>query len=224
MDLLKIPFSIIIEWMCFFASILFIPKKVQPSYWKAFIVYLGILAIFETCAHLVVKTFPTFKSNHVLYNGFLPIYCFFHFWIFSKVINLKRIRIICLTLAALLSIGYMIEWYHQGFGSYFYRTNTAFSGLVVLLCITYYFSLFKQEEYHDILKDAAFWFVTGCLIFYATNTTVNAFFAEIIRVKIKGQLSIRYAIMNILNILMYSCWMKSFLCLRNKRIYTRASF
>ncbi len=208
--------------MCFVASILFIPKRIFPRYWRAFIIYLGILIIFETYTHVASKMATVTRSNHSLYNSFMLVYASFHIWIFSKIITLKNIKIICSLLALGLLVGYISEWLYQGFYLYFYRTNTAFSGIMVLLCIIYYFSLFKQDEYHDLLKDATFWFVTGCLIFYATNTAVNAFFAELIRVKIKGQVSIRYAIINILNILMYSCWIKSFLCLKNKQIYTRA--
>ena len=222
MEVSKIPFSLIIEWMCFISSILFIPKKVNPKFWTFFGIYLGIMILIESYAHYTTIVTITSKNNHAIYNGFLFFYAAFHLWIFSKVIVLKYINRLCLLLAFLLLIGYFGEWLHQGFGLYFYRTNTVFSGIITLLCIIYYFSLFQQEEYHDLLKDAAFWFVTGCLIFYATNTAVNAFFAEIVRTKIKGQVSIRYIIMALLNIIMYSCWIKSFLCLRNKQIYIQA--
>ena len=222
MEITKIPFSLIIEWMCFISSILYIPNKINPKFWSLFRVYLGIMILIETYTHYTIIVAMSSKNNHVIYNGFLFFYAGFHLWIFSKIIALKYIKHICLSLAILLLTAYIAEWMHQGFGLYFYRTNTIFSGIITLICIIYYFSLFKQDEYHDLLKDAAFWFVTGCLIFYATNTTVNAFFAEIIRTKIKGQVSIRYIIMAVLNIMMYSCWIKSFLCLRNKQIYTRA--
>jgi hypothetical protein len=126
------------------------------------------------------------QNNHAIYNAFLLVYMPFHVWVFSKLIALKNIKILCAILLLGLLFGYAIEWAHQGFGFYFYRTNTAFSGVVVLLCIVYYFSLFMQNEYYDLLKDASFWFVTGCLIFYATNTAVNAFFAELVRVRVLG--------------------------------------
>ena len=219
--LLKIPFSLIIEWLCFVASILYIGKNTEPSYWKLFPIYLGIMVLVETYCHYLGRVTPTTRSNHAIYNSFFVIYYSFHIWIFSKVITLRRIKGVCALLGLALLVSYFYEWSHQGFFFLFYRTNTIFSGIVVLLCVIYYISLFKQEEYHDLLKDASFWFVTGCLIFYATNVAVNAFFLELVRTKIKGQVSIRYLIMAILNIVMYSCWIKSFLCLKNKRIYTQ---
>jgi hypothetical protein len=209
------------EWMCFVASVLLIPKNVQPKYWRAFILYLGVTVIVESYTHYLGRIVATPQNNHAIYNAFLLVYMPFHVWVFSKLIALKNIKILCAILLLGLLFGYAIEWAHQGFGFYFYRTNTAFSGVVVLLCIVYYFSLFMQNEYYDLLKDASFWFVTGCLIFYATNTAVNAFFAELVRVRVKGQVSLRYIIITILNILMYVCWIKSFLCLRNKQIYTQ---
>jgi len=220
--LLKIPFSLIIEWMCFIASILFINNATQPKYWKLFPIYLGIMVLVETYCHYIGRIAFAYKGNHAIYNGFFLIYYSFHLYIFSKIINLKNIRIICAILSLILLVSYLSEWMHQGYFFLFYRTNTIFSGILVLLCILYYISLFKQDEYHDLLKDVSFWFATGCLIFYATNVAVNAFFLELVRTKIKGQVSIRYVIMAILNIIMYSCWIKSFLCLRNKQIYTRA--
>jgi len=218
----KIPFAIVIEWVCLIASILLIPKIVIPKFWKCFPFYLAMVAAVETYCLYFAKLMPVAKSNHAIYNGFFLFYFAFHIWIFSKLISLKKIKLLCTILALALITAYISEWIHQGFFFLFYRTNTLFSGIVVLLCIIYYYSLFKQEEYHDLLKDASFWFVTGCFIFYATNTAVNAFFAELVRTKINGQVSIRYAIMALLNIFMYGCWIKSFLCLKNKQTYTPA--
>lgn len=208
--------------MCFVASILFIPRKIKPVYWRAFPVYLAILVVVETYCHYVSRSASVNRNNHAIYNGFFLVYACFHLWIFSKIILLKKAELLCACIALILLAGYAYEWNYQGFFFLFYRTITTFSGAVALLCIAYYFSLFKQESYHDLLKDASFWFVTGCLIFYTTNTAVNAFFAELVRIKIKGQISIRYVVMALLNVMMYGCWIKSFLCLKNKRIYIQA--
>lgn len=222
MIIAKIPFSVIIEWMCLIASILFIPKNLIQKHWRCFIPYLLIVATLETFSYLIGRVIQIDLNKHILYNSFLLIWPIFHFYIFSKVILLKSANFLCLIITIAVLISYFFEWFSFGFNSYLYRTDTFAGGCMVLLSIIYYIGLFKQDEYHDLLKDAAFWFVTGCLIFYGTTTAINAFFEELVRIRIKGQVSLRYVIINIFNIIMYSCWIKSFLCLRNKQIYTRA--
>lgn len=222
MIITKIPFSVIIEWMCLVASILFIPKNLVQKHWRFFTIYLLTVVGVETFSYLIGRVIQVDVNKHILYNGFLLIWPIFHIWIFAKVISLKNINILCLLIGIAIATCYIVEATHFGLSFYLYRTDTLASGAVVLLSIIYYISLFKQDEYHDLLKDAAFWFVTGCLIFYGTTTAINAFFEELVRIRIKGQVSLRYIIINIFNLIMYSCWIKSFLCLKNKQIYTRA--
>ncbi|MGE6220010.1 hypothetical protein ACQKCH_09300 [Nubsella zeaxanthinifaciens] len=222
MSITKIPLSVIMEWMCLIASILFIPKKLTQSYWRMFIPYLALVAVVETFSYLVGRVIDIDLNKHYIYNSFLLVWSLFHLWIFAKIIPLKNIKAVCITIGFAIVVCYIVEWAYFDFTFYLYRTDTFIGGIIVLLSVIYYISLFKQDEYHDILKDASFWFVTGCLIFYGTTTSINAFFEELVRIRIKGQVSLRYIIINIFNVIMYSCWIKSFLCLRNKKIYTQA--
>ena len=218
---LNIPYSLIIEWMCLITSILFIPKSLNQKYWRFFTPYLLVIVIVETFSYLAGRIIDIKPNNHILYNTFLLVWPLFHLWIFTKIIPLRSIKILTILIGLVIMTSYLIECLYSGYSFYLYRTDTFASGCIVLLSIIYYISLFKQEEYHDLLKDAAFWFVTGCLIFYGTTTAINAFFEELVRIRIKSQVSLRYIIINIFNVIMYSCWIKSFLCLNNKQIYTR---
>lgn len=219
MTITKIPFSVIIEWMCLIASILFIPRNLFQKFWKLFIPYLMIVVTVETFSYLVGRVINLDVNKHFIYNTFLLIWIAFHLWIFTKIIPLKNVKMLSLLIGFTIAVSYFIEWFNFGFNFYLYRTDTLASGCIVLFSVIYYISLFKQDEYHDLLTDAAFWFVTGCLIFYGTTTSINAFFEELVRIRIKGQVSLRYIVINIFNVIMYSCWIKSFLCLKNKRIY-----
>jgi hypothetical protein len=223
MTVAKIPFSVIIEWMCFITSILFIPKGLNQKYWMRFTPYLAIVVLVETFSYLVGRVINIDINKHYIYNSFILIWSAFHLWIFTKIITIKNITAVCKTIGVAIIVCYFVEWLNFGFDFYLYRTDTFIGGIIVLLSVIYFISLFKQDEYHDILKDASFWFVAGCLIFYGTTTSINAFFEELVKIRVKGQVSLRYIIINIFNVIMYSCWIKSFLCLRNKKIYTRAS-
>ncbi len=217
MNLLLLPYSQIIEWVCLITSILFL-RSAKPKYWRVFIIYLLITVIVEDWAYYIAH-YARHLSNHWLYNIFLVIYASFHLWVFSKIINLPNINKICLSLLVVIGGFYVWEWNNQGLENLFYRSNTVFGISVTLLSIYYYYSLFKQDTYIEILKDPAFWFVTGCLIFYATSTGVNAFFLQILN----GNHKIRYFVLTFLNLFMYSCWMKSFLCLYKNKSSIRSS-
>lgn len=216
MKILLLPYSQIIEWMCLITSILCL-RNAKPAYWRSFIIYLLITVIIEDWAYYIAH-YARHLSNHWLYNIFLAIYASFHLWMFTKVIKMPNIKIICLVLGVIIGIYYVWEWNYQGFETLFHRSNTIFGISVTLLSLYYYFSLFKQDTYIEILKEPAFWFVTGCLIFYATSTGVNAFFLQIL----DGNHKIRYFVLTFLNLFMYSCWMKAFICHYKNQNYTRS--
>lgn len=199
--------------MCLITSILLL-RSASPKFWQIFIPYLVITVSIETYAYISITQFGN-KSTHNLYNIFLLIYLNFHLYLFSKIINLQyanKIALLCLIV--LLGV-YFFEWQFT-MHSFFSITNTVFGGTIILLSIIYYFGLFKQDE----MKQAEFWLVTGCLIFYSATTSVNAFFDQLPWLNQKmGLVPIRYIIVSIANVIMYGCWIKSFLCLKDKKIY-----
>ena len=218
----KIPFSLIMEWMCFISSILLI--KNSAKYWRYFIVYLAITVIIETYSFVVNRCLFLNLDTQWLYNIFLLIYIIFHTYIFYKIIHISYIRNLCITCLLLLLAFFCWEFYTNGFMKYFSRTNTIFSGVIILLSIIYYYSLFKHEEVKDIMCEPAFWFTSGCLIFYVTSSATNAFFNEIVVYSQQNKFPLRYVIMNFLNIIMYGCWIKSFICLHKAQASSAHSF
>lgn len=159
---------------------------------------------------------PKGVSNAWLYNLFLIVYAAFNTWVFSRIIPLPNIKKLAVLFLFVVSGLYLWELdYNNGIADiFFYRTNNLFGAGMVIFSMIYYFNLFKQKEYINILKQPEFWFVAGCLIFYATSTCVNSFFAELVKIKIIANFRLRYFIMCLLSLVMYSCWIKSFLCFR----------
>jgi hypothetical protein len=198
--------------MCFISSILLLRNN-STKYWKYFILYLATTVTIESYSFVANRCLFLNIDTQWLYNIFLLIYMVFHIYIFYKIINIHYIKNICIFCLLLLLGFYGWEFYNIGFLKYFSRTNTMFSGVVILLSILYYYSLFKHEEIKDIMCEPAFWFVSGCLIFYVTSSVTNAFFKEIIEYSRQNSFPLRYVIMNFLNIIMYGCWIKSFICL-----------
>jgi hypothetical protein len=133
---------------------------------------------------------------------------------------LRSIKTITLIMTVLLLTLYGWELYTYGSQDFLSITNTTFGGCLILLCLLYYYNLFTNEDDLLLTKIPAFWFVTGCFIFYATATGFNAFYNEINYFSEVYKLSIRFLGLNLINVIMYGCWIKAFLCLRkNQRYY-----
>ena len=219
---LKIPYAQITEWMCFVASIILL-LRAKPKFWRYFMPYLAITVAVETYGYYSAR-YITGANNHWLYNLFLAVYIIFHLFIFHKIISLKITKILCFFLFIVLLTAYLYEWSTLGFQHFFSATNTLFGGVIIILCLMYYYNFFILEEITDILKEPAFWFVTGCLFFYATSTSINAFFEEFVKYSKANKFPLRFVILNFLNIIMYTCWFKSFLCLRKAQISSQQLF
>lgn len=224
MILVKIPFATIIEWLCLFAAIILITNKPNPKQWIWFVPYLALTVGIETYSYVLVKTSTTPVDVQWIYNLFMLVYVPFHLYIFSKIINIPAIQKIIFVMLILFSGIFFWDWYNLGFWIFFSTANTIFGGCIILLSLLYYYTLMNNENPISFTKTPAFWFVTGCLVFYATTTGVNAFFKEIISFSKIYNFPIRFVIMNLLNIIMYSCWIKAFLCLRNTQSHSQPSY
>lgn len=217
MEIVKFPFSLLMEWVCLLTSILLF-KNIVPKFWRWTFFYLIITVSLESYSFLMSRLLGLRPDTQWLYNIFLMIYILFHLYIFYKLIELPYIKIICLTCLFILVGFYIYNWFNVGFLKSFTTTNTLFGGAITILSILYYYSLFQQEEPKDILKEPTFWFITGCFIFYTTSTSISAFYEEIITYSKKNSFPLRYVIMNFLNIIMYGCWIKSFICLHKAQV------
>ncbi len=221
-DFLKLPFTLIAEWTCFIASILLI-KKSDGLVWRLFSLYLLIVVLVESYGYYLGWILKSVNTQWI-YNLFMPIVMLFPVYVFSRIINLKHIRKISFALLFMFFSFYFGEWFYQGLSSFFFRSHVLYNLIIIVLCFIYYYSLFQQTEYSNLLQDPKFWFTTGCIIFFGISISVNIFFAEILRGFAKNQFPLRFIIMGVINVILYGCWIKSFLCLRNNQTYTPQSY
>jgi hypothetical protein len=221
MNIFEFPYGVVAEWTCFLASI-FLIRKENPSHWKLFRPYMAIIASIETFC-LISRLSGFLLNNRMIYNCVFILSIFFHLYVFSAIIELRHIKKVITLLFITVMIFYLLDWYRKGFLNFFSTANTIFGGCLILLALLYYLSLFKQDEYKDLLKEPSFWFATGCLVFYATKSGINAFYEQLVILSARNTFSINYLISNILSIIMYSCWIKAFSCLKNQVYYRRSS-
>jgi hypothetical protein len=218
--LTKIPFGIIMEWMCLIASIL-LTKAEAPKFWKLFIPYLLTTACVESYCLFLVKTSSHAVSTHWIYNIFMFIYLCFHLFIFSRLIALPYIKNLVKIIFFGLLVSYFSEWYFFGFAIFFATTNVLFGISIIIFSVFYYYSLFYQDQIKNITAEPVFWIITGCFIFYTGSTAVNLNINRLIVLGQANSFPFRYALISILNIVMYSCWIKSFLCFFKAQTYSR---
>lgn len=156
-------------------------------------------------------------NNHWIYNLFTPIEFTFGIWIIFKIFKSNSLKFFGLACYGVFYLSYVTEWTKYGsIKTYFDKTNTLGSVIIIVLCMYYYYSLFQQEKYINLVKEPAFWFVSGYFIFYTTSISVDTFLEQIINFKIKSSVPLRYIIMNVLNLILYGFWIRAFVCLKIK--------
>lgn len=215
----KIPYGIIMEWMCLITSILFI-RTANPKFWRLLIPYLLLTVLVESYCYYLIKTRTEMVNTHWIYNIFLFCYLNFHLFILAKLIKLNFIKSTIKIICSILISYYFFEWYAKGFGNFFTKTNVLFGTAVIILSISYYYSLFYQHQIQKIFDEPAFWFVTGCLIFYAGSTAVNLNVERLQVISMAKQFPLRFTLISALNVIMYGCWIKSFLCVYKVQKYS----
>jgi hypothetical protein len=203
-------FNTIIELACFLAALVFLIKDKDPA-WKLVIPYLLITFLVETIGlYLRQKGIP----NLPIYNGFLVVECifnsFFFFHLYKSYQNHLRWLVAWLCLFFIL---YFTELIYNDFSSFTSITASIMSVVFVLACLYFYYLKLKDETYEPLLASAPFWWISGALFFYFGSTVCNLFFDYLKQYEVGTyHRSVRYLIFNILNIILYSFWIFSFIC------------
>lgn len=214
----KFPISLAIILVCFVICLIYCKKKGEQP-WLLFPFYLFLTISVESITYIGLN-FKLLKNNQWLYNLFLPIHGLFYFYVFKKIILLKYVNriIISLTLTFLSMI--LWEAFSFGFGVFYFRSLIFLSVIQLFLCGLYFYSIFQQNEYANLVKEPAFWFTTGTLFYMTVVASTSIFFNELLKLQVKNQIPLRAILVMVGNLIMYSCWIKSFLCINNKQTCT----
>jgi len=222
-DFIRLHLSLIVIWGCFLASLLLLKNKPGHHPWTLFKYYLFVVVLVETLSSFGLK-FRLMSTSQWLYNSFMPIYGLFYFYVFSNIIKLKHVKTLVFIFSLTFLCAMLWEGFNHGFSTFFFRTLIYVSIVQLFLCGLYFYSIFQQDEYADLLKDPAFWFVTGTLFYTAIVASTSIFFSELLKLQVKNQIPLRAILVVLGNIIMYGCWIKSFLCINNKQTYITQSY
>lgn len=207
-----------VETICFLIAVFCLTKDKDLA-WQTMILFLFITCITEFTG-VGFKIHNRSDRMHIyqnvwLYNillifqaGFIS---FMFMYLLNKYINSKPIIIGGL---ALLAAFYIYDLVSHGFFIYDERTNTAMLVLIILYSLFYYYCLFKDEAYINLVYSPHFWWVAGLLFFYFGSTASNIFFNNLSPYRASALKDLSSSIFKALNVLLYSCWSYSFICRR----------
>jgi len=200
----------------FLASLSLYFQRKGDAYLKLFPPFLLITLLVE-CASMfgMVKG----KAIFAMYNFFSILEFSFYFFLLREIIKsvlIKRIVRFIIWLYALLALGNLIFIQKiYGFPSLTYAFGCL---LIVAICIYYFFELFQLSHSVTLVRQPAFWICSGLLFFYCCSFPI---FAPMNLTKALPPFIFRNfgAIINLLNVLLYSSFTIAFLC----RLRTRNS-
>ncbi|MDB5139775.1 MAG: hypothetical protein JWR12_1691 [Mucilaginibacter sp.] len=212
--MLTFPFYLLAEWVCFIAAVLLVSNL--NNYLHTIRYYLCFVVIVESICYYLAWIERV--NNQWLYNIFILVEFSYGIWLYYNFISFKYFKPIIIFFCILFFSTYIFELVsYGGISTFFNRADTIESVIIIGLCMLYYYTLFQQEEYINLSEDPIFWIVSGSFIFYTTSIGLDTFFKKLVEVRINHSISLRYIIMNLLNIILYSCWIKSFICMRIKQ-------
>jgi hypothetical protein len=198
----------IAEVICFIAAIAIVWKD-KHAFGKVIACYLAIALVTEdVAAYLAIRgihnlwlfnIYIVFEINAILYGLYHCI---------KKYTNPKSIFIIGLGIIGLTYIFFLIT---QPFTDLNIITISVMSVIFTLYCLYYYYLLLKDENFIEIKTHPEFWWVTGVLFYYFGSTMSNIF-DGLFTVKIIGFVTLKFSINILLNLILYSFWLYSFIC------------
>ncbi len=195
-----------------FIAAIFISQN-NRVYMKWFFLYplvALLVSINSICGSLLllypVTLFFTIQSTMVLLD------LFFWYYFFYMILNNKKDRN---KLKILLFITLFIAFYLLLFNNVDKRNLhiAALSAICkTVFCIFFFYKIFKNLYYKDILKEPAFWIVTGLIFcsclslpFYGLHSYIKSQFSPLIASNI-------FSVSNILIIIMHLFFFKAYLC------------
>jgi hypothetical protein len=204
----------VITTICFLLSLFFIKND---SWGKYFIPFMALTAAVEWTGYILFFRFG--YENYWLYNAYLLVEICFLFSLLNSFTRVYTRSTRWFIAAWLIFIAlYLWESSHSRFREYSGYANLYASVCIIIACFFFYYFLMKQPDYINIMRYGAFWVISGLFFFYLGSVACNVFKSQLTQVYEKTGLPIRYIIMLVLNIFLYSCWSYAFLCRYQQKI------
>jgi hypothetical protein len=182
-----------------------------------FIPFLILTNIQEWGSHYGLFTYN--DNNSLSVNIFTTIEFMFYSWLFYQEITKNSYRKIIFTTSLILLVAIIINiLFVQGPHTIHTYTFLGGSVLMVFFVFLYFYDLFFKEQAVVLRNNPIFWICIGLLFYYTGMFSIYAFLHVV-----SDEMKVRYAglffiLVNVFNIILYSCFTIAFLCRRWKSI------
>ena len=196
------------------AAFLVYRQKDNPVYLKAFLFFLLVTMGVEIAG----GTLSEKKINTILlYNIFTSFEFVFYLWVIRDVIsNLIAKRVVVIVMYIYPILAFFEIWVKPD--AFHAVTDAIGCLLIVIACIYYFLELFQLSHSVNLLKEPAFWICSGLLFFYSCTFPIYGaanFIIQLPNVIVKNLA----AVLDVMNILLYSSFAIAFLCRLKVRKY-----
>jgi len=214
--------NIIIELSCLIMAVILL-KRDSLLFSKLTKGYLAIVVIIETIGFIMSKGFHL--NNAWLYNIFIifeAAYISHGLYVALNKLTNKALVICSIPLITFI-ITYIFEIYTHGFLKFNSITINVESVLFVIVSLVYFHLLIKHKDPIELNTNAQFWWVSAVLFYYFGSTIYNLFIYFLYQDFPKSYAILIY-VMLILNLLLYSIWIYSFICNSRQRKLLSSSY
>ncbi|SER12049.1 hypothetical protein [Pedobacter rhizosphaerae] len=211
---MKLPSPVIsIEIVSLTAAIVLLTRD-KNSFWKIVMLYIAIALFFESYGSYLnskkINNLWWFNMFIFLEAGFI-LYGLYH--CLRKYINPLNI-IVAGTIIVYGSYGLSVIL--NGYKQYNILCVNVMSVLFTVYALYYYYLLLRDEHFIVLKSHPEFWWVTGVLFYYFGSTMANIF-DGMFNFKVLNWLPLRYLIYIVLNLILHSLWIYSFICRMKQR-------
>jgi hypothetical protein len=211
---MKLPSPIIcIEIVSLIASIVLLIRD-KNNFWKIVMLYIAIALFFESYGSYLnarkIHNLWWFNLFIFLEAGFI-LYGLGH--CLRKYINPRNLL---LGGAVVIYGSYGLSVILNGSEQYNILCVNVMSVLFTVYALYYYYLLLRDEHFIVLKNHPEFWWVTGVLFYYFGSTMANIF-DGMFSVRVFNWLPLRYLIYIVLNLILHSFWIYSFICRMKQR-------
>ncbi|WP_421942269.1 hypothetical protein [Pedobacter sp.] len=211
---MKLPSPIIIIEIVSLITATLLLIKDKKSFWKILLLYIAIALLFESygsfLSHRKINNLWWFNLFIFFEAGFI-LYGLWH--CLREYINPRNI----VAIGVILIYGsYGLSVIINGAKQYNVLSVNVMSVLFTVYALYYYYLLLRDEHYITLKSHPEFWWITGVLFYYFGSTMANIF-DGMFSVRVLNWLPLRYIIYIVLNLILHSFWVYSFICRMKQR-------
>ncbi|RWY50084.1 hypothetical protein [Mucilaginibacter gilvus] len=206
-----ISINIVLELLCLLAAMAYVLKD-KSLIWKSSIVFMLLTIVMEELGRHFNLT-NQWKNNQLVYNLLtLPEAVFISSMFYCMLKDYIRSRPVVITGLALIYGLYLYEFIQNGPFLYMNMTITVMSVMFSVYSFLYLYLFIKNEAYVELKKHAAFWWVTGALMYYFGGLATNLLFTVMPFADVDINARLYSYVYVALNLFLYGFWSYSFKC------------